>query len=273
MNTSIKTLVLSISVACLSSVAMADMNVSVDTDLTSTLSTISKQGTDGSALNLAINTGDVNASVNTAGTGFEFSTHPFETTGSVNQLQGDIKTTAIGAANTGVISLEQGSSMIKSGGAFNGNLTAYLKADKSYMNTEATSGAEEAAAGGHASGGQQAVDNDSTTVGHWYESTSDESSSSNGSISGYENSASNYATSATTAFTAAIDEGMAASVVSSHYAEAAATASNYAAANVAFNSGSIDASVNTSGFTNTLGSIETTAVGAANTGAITVTVK
>lgn len=113
MNTPIKTIVLSVSMACLSSITMAGGNhhgsgggtvVSVDTNLTNTLNTISEQGLNGVALNLAVNTGDVNASVNTVGTGFGVSSHPFELDAqSLNELQGDIKTTAIGAVNNGTI--------------------------------------------------------------------------------------------------------------------------------------------------------------------------
>ncbi|WP_130803813.1 hypothetical protein [Acinetobacter ihumii] len=50
-------------------------------------------------------------------------------------------------------------------------------------------------------------------------------------------------------------------------------ASNYAAANVAYNSGNIDATVNTIALGNRVDSIKTSAIGAAQTGSITVTVK
>ncbi|MFW2003135.1 hypothetical protein [Acinetobacter ursingii] len=50
-------------------------------------------------------------------------------------------------------------------------------------------------------------------------------------------------------------------------------ASNYAAANVAYNSGNIDATVNTIALGNRVDSVKTSAIGAAQTGAITVTVK
>lgn len=53
------------------------------------------------------------------------------------------------------------------------------------------------------------------------------------------------------------------------------TLSNYSVANVAFNSGAIDASVNTitEGTENNINGIKTSAIGAVNTGSITVTVK
>jgi len=51
------------------------------------------------------------------------------------------------------------------------------------------------------------------------------------------------------------------------------TLSNYSAANIAYNSGSIDASVNTVGLVNRINGISTSAVGAVNTGGISVTVK
>ena len=276
MNTPIKTIVLSVSMACLSSVAMAGGNhgsgggtvVSVDTNLTNTLNTISEQGLNGVALNLAVNTGDVNASVNTVGTGFGVSSHPFELDAqSLNELQGDIKTTAIGAVNNGTITLEQGNMTSGSGGQFAGSLSGYVKGSVSSATSETASGAEQAAAA------EQAAE--SAYSEGWHHSISDEaaSHSSSASNSASNSSASNYYSNATTAFSAAAEAGTNAAISGSNYEYYTSTLSNYAAANVAFNSGSIDASVNTTGFTNTLGDITTTAIGAANTGTISVTVK
>lgn len=276
MNTPIKTIVLSVSMACLSSVAMAGGNhgsgggtvVSVDTNLTNTLNTISEQGLNGVALNLAVNTGDVDASVNTVGTGFGVSSHPFELDAqSLNELQGDIKTTAIGAVNNGTITLEQGNMTSGNGGQFAGSLSGYVKGSVSSATSETASGAEQAAAAKQAA--------ESAYSEGWHHSVSDEaaSHSSSASNSASNSSASNYYSNATTAFSAAAEAGTNAAISGSNYEYYTSTLSNYAAANVAFNSGSIDASVNTTGFTNTLGDITTTAIGAANTGTISVTVK
>jgi hypothetical protein len=276
MNTSIKTLVLSISVACLSSVAMADTEISVDTNLTNTLATIAKQGMDGSALNLAINTGDVNASVNTTGEGFDLSKsyHGFEIDGkSVNSLTGDIKTMALGAANTGTINLQQGSSTVSNTVTLDGSFKAGMAGSVSEAGSETTESSNQTAAGGQASAGQASSENEEYDHGWFGSGSSSESSSSNSSISGWYYNANNYYNTASEAFTSAIAAGVEAEISTSNASSAASTASNYAAANVAFNSGDINASVNTTGFTNTLGDIETTAVGAVNTGAITVTVK
>lgn len=276
MNTPIKTIVLSVSMACLSSVAMAGGNhgsgggtvVSVDTNLTNTLNTISEQGLNGVALNLAVNTGDVDASVNIVGTGFGVSSHPFELDAqSLNELQGDIKTTAIGAVNNGTITFEQGNMTSGNGGQFAGSLSGYVKGSVSSATSETASGAEQAAAA------EQAAE--SAYSEGWHHSVSDEaaSHSSSASNSASNSSASNYYSNATTAFSAAAEAGTNAAISGSNYEYYTSTLSNYAAANVAFNSGSIDASVNTTGFTNTLGDITTTAIGAANTGTISVTVK
>ena len=167
MNTPIKTIVLSVSMACLSSVAMAGGNhgsgggtvVSVDTNLTNTLNTISEQGLNGVALNLAVNTGDVDASVNTVGTGFGVSSHPFELDAqSLNELQGDIKTTAIGAVNNGTITLEQGNMNSGSGGQFAGSLSGYVKGSVSSATSETASGAEQASAAEQAAAADAALD-------------------------------------------------------------------------------------------------------------------
>ncbi len=70
-----------------------------------------------------------------------------------------------------------------------------------------------------------------------------------------------------------VEAAVSGAVDTEYYQELNSTLSNYAAANLAFNSGSVDASVNTKGFKNTIDTIKTSAIGAANTGSITVTVK
>lgn len=267
MNTSIKTIVLSVSMACLSSVTMAGGGhhstvVSVDTNLTNTLNAISEQGLNGVALNLAVNTGDVDASVNTVGKGAYMSSRPFEFDAqSINDLQGDIKTTAIGAVNTGTITLEQGNKTSGRGGEFSKELSGYVEHSVSDATTNTRSGAERASAAHE--------DTKSSYSEGWHHSISDMTSS---HLSNHEN-ASNYYSNSTTDFSSDAAAGMNAAISGSHYQYDTSTLSNYAAANVAFNSGSIDATVNTTGFDNTLGNVTTTAIGAANTGTITVTVK
>jgi hypothetical protein len=277
MNTPIKTIVLSVSMACLSSLAMADTDIMVDTNLTNTLATIAKQGLDGSALNLAVNTGDVNASVNTTGEGFDLSKshHGFQVDAqSMNKLQGDIKTMALGASNNGTINLQQGSSVVTNAVTLDGSFKASMAGNKSYASTETTQETSLEAAAAQASGGQSSSSSEEEDGGyHHGSSASEEASSSGGSFSGWYLNATNYYNTASEAFNAALAAGVEAEISTSNISTAASTASNYAAANVAFNSGDINASVNTTGFTNTLGNIETTAVGAVNTGAITVTVK
>lgn len=278
MKTPIKTIVLSVSMACLSSMAMADTDIMVDTDLTNTLATIAKQGLDGSALNLAINTGKVDASVTTTGEGFDLSTnhhHGFQVDAqSMNKLQGDIKTMALGASNNGTINLEQGSTTASQSVTLDGSFKAGVAGYVNHTDSETTALSDQTAGGGQASAGQSSSSYEEVDGGHHHgSSVSDESSSSNGSISGWYYNANNYYNTASEAFTAALAAGVEAEISTSSASSVASTASNYAAANVAFNSGDINASVNTTGFTNTLGNIETTAVGAVNTGAITVTVK
>src|SRR3990167_3110065 len=134
------------------------------------------------------------------------------TAGGINSL-GDIETSAIGAVNTGNITLEQGSVYQVSSGSFAGEFDASLNAW-----------------------------ND--VGGHYHQQLD----------SGVE-----------AAVSGAVD--------TEYYQELNSTLSNYAAANLAFNSGSVDASVNTKGFKNTIDTIKTSAIGAANTGSITVTVK
>lgn len=282
MNTSIKTIVLSVSMACLSSVTMAGgyghgsggTVISVDTNLTNTLNAISEQGLNGVALNLAVNTGDVDASVNTMGSGAYMSSRPFEFDAqSINDLQGDIKTTAIGAVNSGTITLEQGNKTSGSGGEFSKELSGYVKHSVSSATTNTESGAQQASAAHQAASAHQAAK--SAYSEGWHHSMSDEASNHSGNANHSANSsnASNYYLNNTTDFSAAGEAGMNAAISGSHYDYDTSTLSNYAAANVAFNSGSIDATVNTTGFNNTLSNVTTTAIGAANTGIITVTVK
>ena len=198
MNNTIKTI--SVSVAFLSSAALAGggHHVQVNTGLQDTLDLLAQNATNGSVLNLAINTNSIDATVNTAG--------------GINNL-GDIETSAIGAVNTGNITLEQGNVYQVSSGSFAGEFGASLNAW-----------------------------ND--VGGHYHQQLD----------SGVE-----------AAVSGAVD--------TEYYQELNSTLSNYAAANLAFNSGSVDASVNTKGFKNKIDTIKTSAIGAANTGSITVTVK
>ena len=200
MNNTIKTIALSVSVAFLSSAALAGggHHEQVNTGLQDTLDLLAQNATNGSALNLAINTNSIDATVNTAG--------------GINNL-GDIETSAIGAVNTGNITLEQGNVYQVSSGSFAGEFGASLNAW-----------------------------ND--VGGHYHQQLD----------SGVE-----------AAVSGAVD--------TEYYQELNSTLSNYAAANLAFNSGSVDASVNTKGFKNKIDTIKTSAIGAANTGSITVTVK
>ncbi|MGE8538959.1 MAG: hypothetical protein ACN6NI_06715, partial [Acinetobacter sp.] len=110
MKNTIKTVALS--VAFLSSAGMAyaqdgetPTEVTVDTGLQATLDSISQQVENGSALNLAVNTGNVDASVDLEA----FAEAVREVPDAISSIEGTIETTAIGAANTGSISIEQGS--------------------------------------------------------------------------------------------------------------------------------------------------------------------
>ena len=203
MNKTIKTITLS--VAFLSSAAMANPgnHVTVDTGLAATLAAVSQHANNGTALNLAINTATVDATVNVHGK-----------YNSLNNV-GDkvaVETSAIGAVNTGSINLQQG------------NLTA--------VNTgtvEKTFDAEKSA---------------ERSLELWRSEGS----------SGFESSIS-------------------ASLNTDTYDQFSETLSNYTAANLAFNSAAIDASVNIGGKVNHIDGIKTSAIGAVNTGSITVTVK
>ncbi|MGX5700987.1 hypothetical protein ACWKWF_15660, partial [Acinetobacter kookii] len=98
MNKTIKTIALS--VAFVSGAAMANaQEVTVNTGLDATLATVSQHAKNGTALNLAINTATVDATVNVHGA-----------YNSLNNV-GDkiaVETSAIGAVNTGSINLQQG---------------------------------------------------------------------------------------------------------------------------------------------------------------------
>ncbi|MFD1438009.1 hypothetical protein [Acinetobacter terrae] len=204
MNKTIKTIALS--VAFLSSAVMAnaqDNNVTVDTGLQSTLNLLSQRTANGSALNLAINTNNIDATVNTEGR--------FNSLNNVGDKLA-IETSALGAVNTGSISLQQG------------NLSAV-----STGTLEATLDAERSAA---------------RTLEEWRSERSSE-----------------------------LESSISASLNTDVYDQFSETLSNYSAANLAINTGAIDASVNTRGFENHIDGIKTSAIGAVNTGSITVTVK
>lgn len=204
MNKSIKTIVLS--VAFLSSAAMANAqnnNVTVDTGLQATLNLLSQRTANGSALNLAINTNNIDATVNTSGRYNEL-----ESVGNTIAVE----TSALGAVNTGSISLQQG------------NLTA--------LNTgtvDATLDAERSAA---------------RSLEEWRSERSSE-----------------------------FESSISTSLNTDTYDQFSETLSNYSAANLAINTGAINASVNSRGFENHIEGIKTSAIGAVNTGSITVTVK
>ncbi|ATO21029.1 hypothetical protein BS636_07680 [Acinetobacter sp. LoGeW2-3] len=110
MKNTIKTIALS--VAFLSSAGMVyaqgdetPTEVTVDTGLQATLDSISQQVENGSALNLAVNTGNVDASVDLTA----LADVSREAQDAISSIEGSVETTAIGAANTGSITLEQGS--------------------------------------------------------------------------------------------------------------------------------------------------------------------
>jgi hypothetical protein len=204
MKKTIKTIALS--AAFLSSAAMANPqgnHITVNTGLDDTLAAVSQHAKNGTALNLAINTATVDATVNVDGW-----------SNSLNNV-GDklaVETSAIGAVNTGSINLQQG------------NLTA--------VNTgtvETTFDAEKSA---------------ERSLEQWHSEGS-----------------------------SAFESSISASLNTDTYDQFSETLSNYTAANLAFNSAAIDASVNLRGFENHIDGIKTSAIGAVNTGSITVTVK
>lgn len=98
MKNTIKTIALS--VAFLSGTGMAyaqgdetPTDVTVDTGLQATLDSISQQVENGSALNLAVNTGDVDASVDLEA----IAEATREAPEAISSIEGTIETTAIGA--------------------------------------------------------------------------------------------------------------------------------------------------------------------------------
>ena len=201
MNKTITTIALS--VAFLSSAAMAN-NVHVDTGLQGTLALLSQHTTNGTALNLAINTNKIDATVNIDGR-----------YNSLNNV-GDkvsVETSAIGAVNTGSINLQQGNFSAVNTGTF----SKTFDADKNA----------------------------------WSELESYRSSD----------------------YSSDVESSISSKVNTSSYDQFSTTLSNYSAANLAFNSGAIDASVNVDGKVNHIDGIKTSAIGAVNTGSITVTVK
>ena len=106
MNKTITTIALS--VAFLSSAAMAN-NVHVDTGLQGTLALLTQHAKNGSALNLAINTNNIDATVNIDGR-----------YNSLNNVGDKVsaETSAIGAVNTGSINLQQGNFSAVTAGTF-----------------------------------------------------------------------------------------------------------------------------------------------------------
>ena len=200
MNKTITTIALS--VAFLSSAAMAN-NVHVDTGLQETLSLLSQHAKNGSALNLAINTNNIDATVNIDGR-----------YNSLNNVGDKVaaETSAIGAVNTGSINLQQGNFSAVTAGTF----SKTFDADKNA----------------------------------WHE------------VEGWHNEKSS-----------GLESSISSTLNNSSYDQFSKTLSNYSAANLAFNSGAIDASVNVDGKVNHIDGIKTSAIGAVNTGSITVTVK
>ena len=200
MNKTITTIALS--VAFLSSAAMAN-NVHVDTGLQQTLTLLSQQATNGNALNLAINTANIDATVNIDGR-----------YNSLNNVGDKVaaETSAIGAVNTGSINLQQGNFSAVTAGTF----SKTFDADKNA----------------------------------WHE------------VEGWHNEKSS-----------GLESSISSTLNNSSYDQFSKTLSNYSAANLAFNSGAIDASVNVDGKVNHIDGIKTSAIGAVNTGSITVTVK
>ncbi|CAB1218323.1 hypothetical protein [Acinetobacter bouvetii] len=202
MNKTIKTIALS--VAFLSGAAMANaQQVTVDTGLNSTLAAISQHANNGTALNLAINTATIDATVNVDGR-----------YNSLNNV-GDklaVETSAIGAVNTGSINLQQGSLSAVNTGTLESTLDAERSAARS--------------------------------LEEWRSERSSE-----------------------------FESSISASLNTDTYDQFTETLSNYTAANLAFNSAAIDASVNVDGRVNHIDGIKTSAIGAVNTGSIAVTVK
>ena len=178
-------------------------NVHVDTGLQGTLALLTQHAKNGSALNLAINTNNIDATVNIDG-------HY----NSLNNVGDKVaaETSAIGAVNTGSINLQQGNFSAVTAGTF----SKTFDADKNA----------------------------------WHE------------VEGWHNEKSS-----------GLESSISSTLNNSSYDQFSKTLSNYSAANLAFNSGAIDASVNVDGKVNHIDGIKTSAIGAVNTGSITVTVK
>ena len=220
MKNTIKTIALSVAFLSGTGVTYAqETDVEVDTGLQATLDSISQQVANGSALNLAVNTADVDASVDLEA----LADVTTDATEAISSLEGTIETTAIGAANTGSISIEQGSLSTVTLDTLNETLDSEYT-DLTGLTDNVTSGED---------------------------------------VSEYEESADISDTLSTvldTSFSEEINE----------------TLSNYSVANIAYNAGAIDASVSAiaEGTEATINnSITTTAIGAVNSGSITVTVK
>ncbi|KXZ66884.1 hypothetical protein AVENLUH5627_02380 [Acinetobacter venetianus] len=169
-------------------------NVIIDTGLAFAMNALAAK-TEGAALNLAVNTADVNASVNTAA-GLNFINN-------ISPTVNAIDTSAIGAVNTGDISLEQASNPATLASEVSGSVTAGSVTVVPFLLTGSVFSAD------YSSSLESSVDD---------------------------------------------------------------AASNYGVSNVAYNSGDINASVNTIALLNRIDGIKTSAIGAAQTGSITVTV-
>ena len=220
MKNTIKTIALSVAFLSGTGVAYAqETDVEVDTGLRATLDSISQQVANGSALNLAVNTADVDASVDLEA----LADVTTDATEAISSLEGTIETTAIGAANTGSISIEQGSLSTVTLDTLNETLDSEYT-DLTSLTDNVTSGED---------------------------------------VSEYEESAD-------------ISDTLSTALDTSFSEEINETLSNYSVANIAYNAGAIDASVSAiaEGTEATINnSITTTAIGAVNSGSITVTVK
>ncbi|MEZ2901593.1 hypothetical protein ACBQ24_02340 [Acinetobacter terrestris] len=220
MKNTIKTIALSVAFLSGTGVAYAqETDVEVDTGLQATLDSISQQVANGSALNLAVNTADVDASVDLEA----LADVTTDATEAISSLEGTIETTAIGAANTGSISIEQGSLSTVTLDTLNETLDSEYT-DLTSLTDNVTSGED---------------------------------------VSEYEESAD-------------ISDTLSTALDTSFSEEINETLSNYSVANIAYNAGAIDASVSAiaEGTEATINnSITTTAIGAVNSGSITVTVK
>ncbi|MFV5489733.1 hypothetical protein [Acinetobacter sp. ASP199] len=219
MKNTIKTIALSVTFLSGAGMAYAqDTNVEVDTGLQASLDAISQQVENGSALNLAVNSADINASVNTEA----YADLGTDTQEVVNTVENTIETTAIGAANTGSIEIAQGSLSRVTSDTLN-----------------------------------ETLDSEYTELNTLDDSFSDDVSTSD------------------LAQSADISDTLSTTMDSSFSEEINETLSNYSVANIAYNAGAIDASVSAiaTGVDNSVtNSITTTAIGAVNTGSITVTV-